>query len=64
MNPIKYGVLPPLYHVNDHGKDPMWDLTTFDVYDQVWGNTFEELHYRIFRDVTLEIIAEFHINDP
>lgn len=42
----------------------MWDLTTFDVYDQVWGNTFEELYYRIFREITLEIIAEFHINDP
>ena len=64
MNPIKYAILPPMYQVNDYGHDAMWDTTTSDVYDQVWCNTFEELHYRIFREIALEIIAEFHINDP
>ena len=64
MNPIRYGILPPIYHVTDYGHDAMWDITTPNVYDQVWCNTFEELHYRIFRDVALEIIAELHINGP
>lgn len=64
MNPIKYAILHPLYHVNDYGHDTMCDFTTWDVYDQVWRNTFEELNYKIFRDVALEIIAEFHISGP
>jgi len=64
MNSIRYGILPPIYHVTDYAHDQMWDTITSDVYDQVWCNTFEELHYRIFRDVALEIIAELHIVLP
>ena len=63
MNPIKYGILPIIYHASDYGHDPMWDITTPDVYDKVWNNTFEELDYKIFRDVALEIIAK-HIHGP
>ena len=63
MKPIKYGVLPLMYQASDYGHDPMWDLTTSDVYDQVWCHTLEELDYKIFRDIALEIIVQ-HIKSP